>query len=51
MDTDGNFGTLWNGNNPGFDREVVFETGNNGRVAIYRHENNNAGQLKALLLH
>jgi hypothetical protein len=47
MDIDGNFGTIWNGNNPGFDREVVFETGTNGRVAIYRHENNNAGQLMA----
>jgi len=47
MDIDGNFGTLWNGNNPGFDREVVMETGTNGRIAIYKHENNNAGQLLA----
>jgi hypothetical protein len=37
FDTDGQFGTIWNGNNPGFDREVVLETGTNGRVAIYRH--------------
>lgn len=37
FDTDGQFGTIWNGNNPGFDREVVYETGNNGRVAIYKH--------------
>ena len=41
MDIDGNFGTLWNGNNPGFDREIVMETGANGRIAIYKHENNN----------
>lgn len=47
MDIDGNFGTLWNGNNPGFDREIVMETGANGRIAIYKHENNNAGQLMA----
>lgn len=47
FDTDGQFGTIWNGNNPGFDREVVYETGTNGRVAIYKHENGNAGQLLA----
>jgi hypothetical protein len=36
IDTDGVFGTF-SGNNPGFEKEVVLETGNNGRVAIYTH--------------
>lgn len=36
IDTDGVFGTF-SGDNPGFEKEVVLETGNNGRVAIYTH--------------
>ena len=45
FDTDGVFGTLLSANNPGYDREIVYETGNNGRIAIYKHELNNPGQL------
>jgi hypothetical protein len=37
LNTDGNFDTGSPGANPGYDREVVLETGNPGRVAIYSH--------------
>ena len=47
IDSDGVFGTALSSNNLGFDREIVYETGNNGRIAIYKHELNNAGQLLA----
>lgn len=47
IDSDSNFGTALSANNLGFDREIVFETGTNGRVAIYKHELNNAGVLLA----
>jgi hypothetical protein len=38
IDTDGAFSAgLLSANNPGYDKEVVLETGNSGRVAIYNH--------------
>jgi len=37
MDTDGVFGNLLSSGNPGFDKEVVLETGNSGRIAVYDH--------------
>lgn len=37
LDTDGVFGTLLTSGNPGYDKEVVLETGNSGRVAVYDH--------------
>ncbi len=51
FDTDGQFGTIWNGNNPGFDREVVLETGTNGRVAIYKHTINGTELLSSYNVH
>ena len=36
MDINNTFGT-WSGNNPGFEREVVLQTGSNGIVAVYEH--------------
>lgn len=45
IDTDGVFGTF-TGNNPGFEKEVILETGNNGKVAIY---NLTPGQSTAVL--
>lgn len=47
IDSDSNFGTALSANNLGFDREIVYETGNNGRIAIYKHELNNSGVLLA----
>lgn len=47
IDSDSNFGTALSANNLGFDREIVYETGNNGRIAIYKHELNNPGTLLA----
>lgn len=38
LDTDGIFGTLLSSNNPGYDKEVVMETGNSGRIAVYNHD-------------
>ncbi len=35
LDTDGVFGSQYSANNPGFEKEIVLETGN--RVAIYSH--------------
>ncbi len=35
LDTDGVFGSQYTADNPGFDKEIVLETGNN--VAIYSH--------------
>ena len=37
LDTDGVFGTLLTSNNPGYDKEVVLETGNSGKIAVYDH--------------
>ncbi|MCF8409444.1 MAG: T9SS type A sorting domain-containing protein [Crocinitomicaceae bacterium] len=38
IDTDGAFSAgLLSANNPGYDKEIVLETGNSGRVAIYNH--------------
>jgi hypothetical protein len=37
LDTDGVFGSLLTSGNPGFDKEVVLETGNSGRIAVYDH--------------
>lgn len=37
LDTDGVFGSLLASNNPGFDKEVVLETGNSGKISIYNH--------------
>jgi hypothetical protein len=37
LDTDGVFGSLLTAGNPGFDKEVVLETGNSGRIAVYDH--------------
>lgn len=51
FDTDGQFGTIWNGNNPGFDREVVYETGNNGRVAVYKHTSSGTQLLASYNVH
>lgn len=51
FDTDGQFGTIWNGNNPGFDREVVYETGNNGRVAIYKHTSSGTQLMSSYNVH
>lgn len=37
LDVDGNFGTIIASNNPGFEKEVVLQTGSNGWVAVYNH--------------
>ncbi|MFN6374753.1 MAG: T9SS type A sorting domain-containing protein [Chitinophagia bacterium] len=37
LDTDGVFGSLLTSGNPGFDKEIVLETGNSGRIAVYDH--------------
>lgn len=37
LDVDGNFGTIIAGNNPGFEKEIVLQTGANGIVAVYNH--------------
>ena len=37
LDTDGIFGNLLTSGNPGFDKEVVLETGNSGKIAVYDH--------------
>ncbi len=37
LDTDGVFGSLLSSGNPGFDKEVVLETGNSGKISIYSH--------------
>lgn len=37
MDTDGVFGSVGTNGNPGFDKEVVLQTGSDGVVAIYSH--------------
>ena len=37
MDTDGVFGTVGTNGNPGFDKEVVLQTGSGGVVAVYSH--------------
>ena len=37
LDTDGVFGSLLASGNPGFDKEVVLETGNSGKISIYNH--------------
>ncbi|GGE22113.1 hypothetical protein GCM10010831_23970 [Psychroflexus salis] len=47
IDSDGVFGTALSSSNLGFDREIVYETGNNGRIAIYKHEQGAAGTLIA----
>ena len=39
MDTDGVFGTVGTNGNPGFDKEVVLQTGSGGVVAVYTHTN------------
>jgi hypothetical protein len=52
LETDRTFGTPLSPNNLGFDREIVYETGNNGRIVIYKHELNKPGQvLKAFNVH
>jgi hypothetical protein len=37
LNTDGNFNTGSSGNNPGYDKEIVLQTGNPGLVAVYTH--------------
>lgn len=37
LDVDGEFGTMITSNNPGFEKEIVLETGSSGRVAVYNH--------------
>lgn len=37
MDTDGVFGTIGANGNPGFDKEIVLQTGSGGVVAVYSH--------------
>lgn len=37
IDSDATFGTFLTSNNPGYDREVILETGNPGSVKIYSH--------------
>ncbi|HLO90516.1 MAG TPA: T9SS type A sorting domain-containing protein [Lentimicrobium sp.] len=37
LDVDGNFGTMITANNPGFEKEIVLQTGSNGMVAVYNH--------------
>lgn len=38
IDTDGAFSAgLLTSNNPGYDKEIVLETGNSGKVAVYNH--------------
>lgn len=47
IDSDGLFGTALSSTNLGFDREISFESGNNGRIAVYKHELDNQAQLLA----
>ncbi|TNE81634.1 MAG: hypothetical protein EP332_03140 [Bacteroidetes bacterium] len=42
FDTDGVFGNYPTSYNPGFEKEVVLETGNNGRVVVYSHSSSGA---------
>lgn len=37
LNTDGNFNTGSSGNNPGYDKEIVLQTGSSGVVAVYTH--------------
>jgi hypothetical protein len=43
LNTDGNFLTGSGGVNPGYDREIVLETGNPGQVSVYQHTVSNGG--------
>lgn len=50
LDADSDFGTYLTDNNPGYDREIILETGNPGSVKIYKHAsaaNGGVGQVLA----
>ena len=47
LETNRVFGSLLSSNNLGFDREIVYETGSNGRIAIYSHTSSGTNLLKS----
>lgn len=45
LNTDGSFNTGSSGNNPGYDKEIVMQTGNPAIIAIYSHTNTSTTQI------
>jgi hypothetical protein len=49
IDSDNSFGTYLTSNNPGYDREIILETGNPGSIKIYKHSTSGDGGVGQVL--